>query len=222
MMCHGRTIFPTLIVLAAGLSGFTLSADGSEPTDNRLGERTVPIFLLIRADIQADLKLSPEQVTECRRAALAFQRKAARLIGRKDAAVVPARREIDEELNQWLTQHLSPQQFARFEQIDLQWEGAAAMISRPFLDDSLKLTPEQKKTLSECLAQRKLQRARGTWTYDDHTNLTRKAIAVLTDTQREVWVRLLGPRCQFMVGATGGESQSQPASVSSIASPPQR
>jgi hypothetical protein len=215
-MRHGRTILGALIL---GLVGLPAPARGGEPTDQRLGERTVPIFLLVRPDIQADLKFTPEQVVECRRAALAFQRRASQLIGRKDAAVVAARREIDGELTQWLTERLSTKQLGRFEQIELQWEGAAAMLNRPFLDESLNLTPEQKKLVSQCLEQGKAQRALGTWTYEDHTNLTRKAIAALTDPQRDLWLRLLGPPCPFTIGAQTPPRRS-PAPSSASAKPP--
>ena len=41
----------------------------------------------------------------------------------------------------------SPEQLGRLDQIDLQWEGAAAMLSRPFLDESLNLTDRQKQKI---------------------------------------------------------------------------
>jgi hypothetical protein len=210
-MRHGWTIYPILFVSVVAVGGFMPRAEGSEPTDDRLGERTVPILLLVRTDVQVDLKLSPDQVVACHRAAKAFQHRASRLIGRKDPAVVAARREIDEELTQWLTQQLSPQQLSRLEQVDLQWEGAAAMLNRPFLDNALNLSPDQKKQVGGYLAEGKAQRARGAWTYNDHVNLTRKAIAVLTDVQRDLWIRLLGPKCQFSIAAKAQPARDQPA-----------
>ena len=91
-MRHGWTVFPTLIVLGLGLCGFTRPARGGEPLDDRLGMRTVPIFLLTRSDVQADLKLDPKQVAMCRRGAIALQRRASLLRGRKDAGAAAARR----------------------------------------------------------------------------------------------------------------------------------
>jgi hypothetical protein len=209
-MRHGWTIVPGLIVCALELGGFATPAVAGELTDDRLGNRTVPIFLLTRSDIQADLRLKPEQVVECTRAAVAFQRRAFRLVGRKDSAAVAARGEIDGELNQWLSNHLSSQQFGRLEQIDLQWEGASAMLSRPYIDEALALTPTQKKSVSDCIAQGKAKRARGAWTYEDHTNVTREALAVLTPTQRDLWVRLLGPQCKFVIAAAPPKAPGQP------------
>ena len=178
---------------------------------------------MLRPDVEADLKFSPEQVAECHRAARVFQIKASRLIGRKDPAVVAARREIDEELTNWLTEHLSPEQLGRFEQVDLQWEGAAAMLNRPFLDNALKLTPEQKKQVSDFLAQSRLERSQRVWTYDDHINLTRKAIAVLNDSQRSLWIRLLGPKCQFAIARNAQVAQGRPkAADGSMRSAPVR
>ncbi len=201
-MRSGCPIFSAAFVLvAAAGASVCASSHAGEAADGRLGYRTVPIFLLMRPDVQADLKMTSEQVTECHRAAQAFQTRASRLVGRKDQAVVAVRREIDEALTEWLSLHLSAEQFGRFEQIDLQWEGAAAMLSRPFLDESLSLTPDQKKRVSECISQAQAQRARTGWSYEDHVNLTRKAIAILTERQRELWIHLIGPRCAFSVAA---------------------
>jgi hypothetical protein len=209
-MGHGSKVFPALIVFALGFGGFAKSTHGREPADDRLGERTVPIILLTRSDVQADLKLKPEQVAECHRAALEFQRKASLLRGRRDPGAVAARGEIDGALSQWLSAHLAPDQLGRLEQIDLQWEGAGAMLNRPFLDDALSLTPSQKQKVVEFVAQSKALRARGTWTYNDHTNLTRQALAILTDKQRELWVRLLGPQCKFTIVPKVQTSPGQP------------
>ncbi len=209
-MRFGRTVLGLLFLFAAA-SHLPPCARAGEPTDDRLGERTVPIFLLVRPDVQADLKLSSVQIAECHRAARTFQLRASQIAGRKDPAAVAARREVDEQLSQWLAQHLSQPQLSRFEQIDLQWEGAAAMLSRPFLDESLNLTPEQKKQVRDCIAEGKLERSRRAWTYNDHINLTRKAIAVLNPTQKDLWVRLLGPPCQFAIAAKPGLAPGQSA-----------
>jgi hypothetical protein len=198
-MRHRWKVFPTLIFLGLGFFGFTRPARGAEPLDDRLGGRTVPIFLLTRSDIQADLKLNSEQITECHRAARAFQRMASRLVGRKDPGVVAARREVDEALTRWIGEHLSPEQLGRLDQIDIQWEGAAAMLSRPFLDEGLNLTDDQKKKVRECIAEGNAQRARGVWTYDDHTNQTRKAIAILDKKQHDLWILALGRPCTFKI-----------------------
>jgi hypothetical protein len=219
-MCHGWTVFPTLIILGLGFCGFTRPARGGEPLDDRLGTRTAPIILLTRSDIQADLKLDAKQISVCNRAAQALQRQAYLLKGRKDAAATAARRRVDEEMTLLLSKYLSPDQLGRFEQIDLQWEGAAAMRSRPFLDESLNLTPEQKKRVEECISEGNAQRARAGWTYDDHINQTRKAIAILDDRQQRLWIRVLGPHCTFNIAGKAQTAQNnvQPPGSSNPAS----
>ena len=84
-MRHGWTISRILIVLGVALGGFTRHARGGEPTDDRLGMRTVPIVLLTRSDVQRDLKLDPKQVDVCRQRGSCIYDRAARLSGRKDA-----------------------------------------------------------------------------------------------------------------------------------------
>jgi hypothetical protein len=211
-MRHRWTVFPTLIILGLGLCGFAKPARGGEPLDDLLGRRTVPIFLLTRSDVQADLKLDPKQVAICGHAAITLQHRALRLRGRKDAGAAAARRVVDQEMSLLLSDNLTPGQLARLDQIDLQWEGAAAMLTRPFLDDSLNLIPEQRKKVAECIADANSQRARGGLTYEDHINHTRKAIAILDERQRNVWIHVLGPHCAFKVDVRAKTAQNQPAS----------
>ena len=59
-MRQGSTVATALIVLGLTVAGFTPIARSGEPLDDRLGIRTVPIFLLTRSDVQADLKLDAE------------------------------------------------------------------------------------------------------------------------------------------------------------------
>jgi hypothetical protein len=221
-MRHGWTVFPTLIMLGLGLFGLGRPARGGEPLDDRLGARTVPIFLLTRTDIQADLKLDAKQVEICGRAAVALQHRALLLRGRKDAGAAAARRVVDQEMSLLLSDNLTPDQLARLDQIDLQWEGAAAMLTRPFLDDSLNLTPEQKKKVTECISAGNAERARGALTYEDHVDQTRKAIAILDERQRKVWIHVLGPRCAFKIEVRPPAAQNEPAAQghSNPAAPP--
>ncbi len=97
------------------------------------------------------------------------------------------------------------------------------MLSRPFLDEGLNLTPDQKKQVSDMVDQSRVQRARATWTFDDHVNLTRKAIAVLTPQQRDLWIRKLGPECRFSIATKANTALRQPAvSANSNLSAPRR
>ncbi len=118
-----------------------------------------------------------------------------------------ARRQIDQEMSLWLTTYLTAEQLDRLDQIDVQWE-AGAMLSRPFLDESLNLTPEQKKKVEACVAERNKERDRGAWTYEDHVSETRKAIAVLDERQRALWIRALGPPCPFKIAGEATAAKS--------------
>ena len=209
-MRHGWTVCRTLIVFGLGLGGFAAHVNGGEPTDDRLGIRTAPLLLLTRADVQKDLGLSPKQGEQCKHAALSFYDRAVRLRGRKDAGARAARKAIDQQTSTWLSKFLTEEQLGRLEQIDLQWEGASAMLSRPYLDESLKLTAEQKKKVAECIAQGNAQRVREGWSYENHVNQTRMAIAFLDTRQQNLWVRVLGPKCPFHVDGEPQAAHGEP------------
>jgi len=197
MMRQGSTVVKALIAIGLALAGFTRVARSGEPLDDRLGIRTVPMFLLLRPDVQADLKLDAKQISESHRAASALYDKALRLRGKVGGSIVAARRAVDADQSQWLTTHLTPKQLDRLEQIDLQWEGAGAMLSRPFVAEYLGLTPEQQEKVAGYIAEGKGRRARVTWTPAEHVELTRRAVSVLSDKQRDLWRHVLGPPCRF-------------------------
>jgi hypothetical protein len=218
-MRHGWTVVPALVALGLGLLQFPGLARGAEPLDDRLGIRTAPIFLLTRSDIQDDLKIDPKLAAACQRVAASIRHKASALKGVKTPAIVAARRTVDEEMSQWLITNLRPEQLDRLDQIDLQWEGPAAMITRPFYEESLSLTREQREKLTTCLTEARTHRAQGAWTYEDHRELTRKAFTVLSEKQRHLWVRILGEPCQFKIGVNPA---TPAARVSSVPPPRQR
>jgi hypothetical protein len=211
MIRQGSTVAKALIAMGLALAGFTQVARCGEPLDDRLGIRTVPIFLLTRSDVQADLKLDPNQITESHRAASALYSKALALRGKVGGGIVAARRAVDEDQSQWLSTHLTPQQLERLGQVDLQWEGAAAMISRPVVAEYLSLTREQQEQVARYIAEGREQRARVTWTSTEHVNLTRKAISVLSDKQKDLWIHVLGPPCRFAIAARPQAPPDQPA-----------
>jgi hypothetical protein len=212
-MRHGWTVFRTLVVLGVGLGGFTRNALGGELADDRLGMQIAPIVLLARSDVQRDLNLEPRQIAACRRAAGALYDRAALLKGRKDAGARAARRAIDEEMTKWLDKILTPEQLGRLEQIDLQWEGASAMLSRPFLDESLNLSDVQKRKVQDCIDAGKALRARQHWSYENNVDQTRKAIAILDLHQQRIWINLLGPTCKFEIAGDSQTAQKQPSAA---------
>ena len=83
------------------------------------------------------------------------------LRGKTGDAVVAERRAIDEAQLEWLSNNLTGNQLERLRQIELQWEGVAAMLSRPMVASYLKLTPEQQQTLARIIAERNRLRAQG-------------------------------------------------------------
>ncbi len=162
----------------------SVAADWTLP-DSRLGVRTAPILLLSRTDVQADLKLSSEQVLSARRTIADLHARAAALVGRPDAEVVASRRLIDEAQQRWLEQQLSDVQRARLLQIDLQWEGPMALISRPWLADQIGLTPEQRTKLAAML------KAIPAGTEDRPP--AQAVLESLQPEQRQQWLAVLGP-----------------------------
>ncbi len=80
------------------------------------------------------------------------------------------------------------------------------MLSRPMLDESLELSPEQKQKVTQIIQAGQAERAKGAWSYEQHTELTRQAIAVLNDRQKELWIRLLGRACRFKIGQPANSS----------------
>lgn len=212
----------TLLALSLQLAGVGAIGSGraGEFLDDRLGSRTVPIFLLMRSDVQVDLKLEPAQVIEARRTAGDLYYKAKALRGQTGPALVAARRAIDSEESLWLSRHLSELQFKRLRQIDLQWEGVAAMVNRPFVAEYLGLSSEQMQTLARCVAQHKQSlRSQPRWTPADQERLTRQAMTLLSDSQKQLWYNLLGPACRFSVVASVENAAPAPG-YSATSSPP--
>jgi len=217
-MRHGLTV--VLVTLGLGLFGFQRVGESSEPLEDLLGLRIQPIFLLTRVDVQTDLKLHPDQIADLNRVGAELYRKAQPLRGKSGAAVVEARRQIDEELTQLLGTRLTIHQLERLWEIDHQWEGAAAMV-RPIVAEYLGLTPEQKQKVTQYLSEFMEQRTRAPWTASDHFRLTSKAVAILSDKQKQLWANLLGKPCQFSIvgqkqttqdprSARGLDSRQQP------------
>src|SRR5258707_429902 len=85
--------------------------------DERLGVRTVPLLLVSRPDVRADLGLDQAQTDAARLAIDDLHRRAGALRGLPDDKVIAARRAIDEAEQRWIATHLSPKQTARLVQI---------------------------------------------------------------------------------------------------------
>jgi hypothetical protein len=175
--------------------------------DSRLGTRTAPLLLLSRPDVQADLRLEAAQIAGARSITNELTQRALALRGKSGAEVIAARRAIDEAQADWLTKNLSGNQLARLRQIELQWEGASAMLSRPTVAEYLKLTPEQRQVLVRAISERNAQRAHGQSSQRDEAVLNQRAQAVLSKTQQELWTNLVGAPCRFAL--TGGSHRTR-------------
>lgn len=201
-MRHGPTLatFLLLGLLATDLLGFASRARAEDFLDERLGVRVAPMLLLTRRDVQADLRIDSDLAAEANHASEALYRQALNLRGKGGPEIVRARRHIDEEQSQWLTTHLTAAQLERLGQIDLQWEGASAMISRPIMVETLGLSEKQKETLGHLIQQANdLRKSGRRWTPREQAAVLQRAVAVLSDRQRTVWNRLLGSPCRFSI-----------------------
>lgn len=194
-MRQGST--PSRIVLGAVLllapARWAGAAEAWILPDESRGHRVAPILLLSRPDVRADLRLKPEQAAEAGRVIDSMHAKAAQLRGRADAEAVELRRAVDDEQRAWLETRLTEDQVGRLAEIDLQWEGIAALASRPAVGEALSLSESQKQELHHLVAERARQvnsdppaneRAR--------RRFTQQAEAVLDEGQRRRWGRMLG------------------------------
>jgi hypothetical protein len=201
-MCHGRTRIAAYVVALAALLGTlaaTGPAEGKEPEypNSRLGVRSAPLLLLSRPDVQGDLVLSPEQIASAERTLTELYKRAELLRGKSGPDVVDARRVIDEAQLTWIKTELTELQRTRLIQIDLQWEGPAALVTRPILSEHLVLSKSQRQTLSEAVAACNSKRASGQFKPEDERKLAATALAVLSDDQKTRWKRMLGPPFTF-------------------------
>jgi len=154
MRRHGTTraalgFFLILVSLA------TTARGGGEYylSDARLGAKTAPLLLLSRPDIQNDLGLTAEQVASAEATIDELYTRAEALRGKPNSTQVLAeRRAIDTAQTHWIATRLSAGQQDRLNQLDLQWEGPSALVSRRVVSDALALSPEQIRTLSQAAA----------------------------------------------------------------------
>jgi hypothetical protein len=187
----------TILLRAALLVGALLSQGvliaGTVPLpDSRLGVRTAPMLLLSRADVQADLGMGRAQIGEAEEALSALYQKASELRGIKGEKAIAARRAIDEEQQRWIETKLTEAQRNRIAQIELQWEGATALVSRPAVAESLGLTLDQHAALKKAVEESLRERSRGEASLDVERKLGRLALGILSEPQRDLWKSMLG------------------------------
>jgi Spy/CpxP family protein refolding chaperone len=159
--------------------------------DERIGVRTAPILLLSRDDVATDLNLTQDQRAKTWDMIAELGRQAAELKGRSDKDALVLRRKIDQAQLEWLNRELTPEQNARLNQIDLQWEGPSALVTRPQISQTVHLTEAQKTKIREILG------AAGKSALP--TDLARRETVIrqvfreLDETQQQTWRALIGP-----------------------------
>jgi hypothetical protein len=180
---------------------------GDEPLpDSRLGVRTVPLLLLSRRDVQADLRMSRTQVDDAEGAIRELYIKAYGLRGLKGEKLVAERREIDEQQRQWIETRLSESQRKRIVQIDLQWEGPSALVSRPAVAELLELTPEQITTLKKVVVESRGRLDKGESKTTVEGELARQTLATLSEAQKLRWKAMLGQPIQLQLTHVDGKA----------------
>jgi hypothetical protein len=197
-MCHGRTRVAacgaTLIAafLVHLISFARANAGEPEYPASRLGVRTAPLLLLSRPDVRAELALSPEQVASAERTMSDLYVRGAALKGKRGPEIVAARLAIDEAQQRWIDTQLTDDQRTRLIQIDLQWEGPAALTTRPTLAESLALTPVQRHAIVQAVAERDSKKSQGQYQPADERKLAEATLAVLSAQQKALWRAMLG------------------------------
>lgn len=188
-------------LLLAASSGRSDAGEWSLP-DSRMGIRTAPLLLLTRPDVQSDLGLEPAQAASLHKTLDELSQRAQSLRGKSGGEVVAERRAIDDAQSQWLTANLSEPQLKRLSQIDLQWEGSSALVSRSTVADMLKLTGNQVRELTRLIADRNARIIKNGFNPAEETAVRRQALAILTNPQLQAWNGILGERCRFTATAS--------------------
>ena len=192
-MRHGSTRWGWIGVFVLSAVSASAQRPEDEPPlpDRRLGQRTMPLLLLSRADVRADLGLTAEQTKSASKAVRAFYVQAAPLRGRPNTPeTIHERRLVDEAAFSWIDSRLTPEQKGRLVEIDLQWEGPSALVSRSVLSRELHLSAEQIATMKTAVARRDVLRAQGEQKADQI--LMEVAIACLSEAQLANWRGMLG------------------------------
>jgi hypothetical protein len=190
-MRHGATLalVPLWIGITLSMAPASARAGAWTLPDESRGHRIAPLLLLSRPDIRDDLELPAAMAAEVDKAIDELFSKAAALKGQTGDAALEGRRLVDEGQRAWLETRLSVPQRERLAQLDLRWEGPAAMATRPIVATALDLSDDQKAALARALAECKAQRDKGP---EAEQHLATQAMATLNDAQKQRWERMLG------------------------------
>jgi hypothetical protein len=203
-----------LLDLAATPTVALAGTENAALPDDRLGIRTAPLLLLSRPDVRADLGLTPQQADSAERAITDLYVRAAALRGKTGAEALQARKAIDDAQRQWIEASLTPDQRTRLLQIDLQWEGPSALVSRPVVADTLVLTPDQRQAIQQAITVRNSARAAGQGPRVAEEALAKTVLSVLAPNQKARWHAMLGRPFTPQLASSGGKGVAGRASES--------
>jgi hypothetical protein len=175
------------------------------------------LLLLSRPDVQSELHLDQSQVLGAYNMINDLTRRALALRGKTGTAVIAERRAIDQAEVEWLGKNLSGNQLQRLRQIELQWEGASAILSRPTIADHLRLSVDQRQALARAISERNAIRSRPSEGAESQSAFNQKTETVLSKEQQEIWLSLLGTPVRFKVVTAPGRTrdhQTTPAGYS--------
>lgn len=205
-----------LLLLAWIVTGFGSPLGGQagaeEPVsaipDEALGVPFAPILLLTRSDVRSDLRMTDEQTSRALETVRILRLQAASLRGRTKADVVAGLKGLDASERRWLKENLTPEQQVRLSQLDLQWEGAGALVRRPIVADSIGLDATQRQALQTAVAVRDASRrqspdaaetpqAQAAKILAAEKVLGKTTLGLLTDAQKQRYHAMLGRPCEF-------------------------
>lgn len=191
---RSRHIAPACWLLGVPLLALLApTAASGQVSDARLGMRTAPILLLTRPDVQADLALTPEQTAGVSQAIRSLYAQAEALRGKPNTPeVVAARRAIDQTQSEWIQTRLSVEQQSRLQQIDLQWEGPTALLTRPMVAEALELDPNQRRALADAVVEHRRLAAQGDPAPASVRQLAESTLSILSEEQEQRWKAMLG------------------------------
>jgi hypothetical protein len=131
----------------------TVAFDQEHQRPPQLAEIFGPLFLVFRDKVQKELKVSDEQKQKLAKrlqiivqdAKQFFDMLPGKKADERDKAVHTYRQNVTEKLAAFLEGLLKNEQLHRLRQLELQQEGAFALLIRPDLGKELKITDEQRK-----------------------------------------------------------------------------
>ena len=188
--------------------------------DESQGTRVAPMFLLSRPEVREDLGLTPDVCQQVEKAIEDLFEKASAIKGKTGEAAVAQRKHVDEIQKTWLESHLALDQVDRLAQIDLRWEGFAAIATRSSVAATLSLSDEQKAAFQRAVAERNAQREK----QKDHRAadqlFTQRALSILNPGQRETWTRMLGRPLALKPVSPSATTNTATATATAPKSPP--